>query len=158
MLEDKPLYEAEQNLMTLYKRLRKRDKSTQYVKADLHVHSPASADYVWTNKGPEATEDDEYRLFVETFLESDVQIMAVTDHNSVKGYLKIQELLGLDSALKWRLGKKLILPGVEITCYQQHFVVIFSENTEAGTLNHFLFECGIKLFLAETSGNLQIIP
>ena len=72
--------EAEVN--NLFNKIVKRNKSAKFYKADLHVHSPASKCYL--KKDPQRTDDEEYELFLLNIINSDVDIIAITDHNTVK--------------------------------------------------------------------------
>lgn len=142
MIQERQVYVGpERELMTLYLRLIKRNKAAQHVKADLHVHSPASKDFVRTGKN----EDESYRLLIRALAESEVSVFAITDHNTVDGYFRMKDILEQDQELRKLLGDKLILPGVEITCYQKHFVALFPESTRKDKLDSFLLECGIGL-------------
>jgi predicted metal-dependent phosphoesterase TrpH len=53
---------------------------------DLHVHTPASSCY----KGPRT--DDEYLNILKRYSEKGVRIIAVTDHNTLKGYKRYIEI------------------------------------------------------------------
>lgn len=131
-----------QELEQLYKRLARRDKSAKYVKADLHIHTPASKGcYVFGH--PKMDEESEYKLLINSMGTSDVHVFAITDHNTLNGYYKIQELLDVNHDLKAYMNKKCILPGVEITCYGKHFLVIFPENVTKDRTDTFLLRCGI---------------
>lgn len=128
-------------VLGLYNRLKRNSKFAKYYKVDLHIHTPASKDYKKT-----ATQNDndaEYKFLVQRFIETDVDIFAITDHNSIDGYFNIQKTLDEYPDLKAALGKKLILPGVEITCYGKHFIAIFPENISKEKLKILLLECGI---------------
>lgn len=129
--------------MSLYKRVSRVNKSSKFYKCDLHIHTPASADYQRCFNRDE--EEHEYRLFLEHFIESDVDVIAITDHNTVNGYYKIQEIVEEDNDLKIKLGNKLILPGVEITCYGKHFLAIFPKEYRKSKLDALLSEAGIDM-------------
>ena len=131
----------EKEIMTVYKRIVRNGKFGQYLKADLHVHSPASKCYIKTKK--ENTDQNEYEMLIERFAESDTTIIAITDHNTIEGYYRIKEIVDKNCELKNKLNCKLILPGVELTCYGKHFTVIFPEDTPKNHLDLFLLDCGI---------------
>ena len=57
-----------------------------FVKIDLHIHTPASSCYKGTK------DDDEYLKIVRTAKEKGLKIVAITDHNSISGYKKIKEI------------------------------------------------------------------
>ncbi|MGB4659026.1 MAG: hypothetical protein WBI07_07595 [Mobilitalea sp.] len=105
----------------------------KYYKMDLHVHTPASKCYIG------GREEERYFDILEKAIKEKIDIIAITDHNTIKGY---EQMIGLkDELLKereilnkfaessdeikkrikditYKLGlfsKLLILPGVEIT-------------------------------------------
>jgi len=131
--------------MTLYKRLdRQRRKISQFYKVDLHVHTVASKDYIRAHS--QTSDEEEYVLLLDKIANSDVDIVAITDHNSSKGFYEIQSIIQSgrgDQNYKSKLQGKLLLPGVEITCYNKHFLAIFPEDFAQDKLDLFLIECGI---------------
>lgn len=130
-------------VMSLYKRISRVNKSSKFYKCDLHIHTPASADYQrCLNRGEE---EKEYIIFLQNFIDSDVDVIAITDHNTVSGYYKIQKIIEKYNELKVKLGNKLILPGVELTCYGKHFLAIFPKETKENKLNALLIEAGIDV-------------
>lgn len=135
--------DIKEEIITLYKRISRVNKSSKFYKCDLHIHTPASMDYQRCFSKEE--EENEYRLFLENFIESDVDVIAITDHNTIDGYYKIKDLLEKDNELKSKLRNKLILPGVEITCYGKHFLAIFPQNYKMSKLNALLIEAGIEI-------------
>ncbi|WP_139164835.1 AAA family ATPase [Clostridium gasigenes] len=135
--------EIKEELMSLYKRVSRVNKASKFYKCDLHIHTPASLDYQRCFNKDE--EEQEYHLFLEHFIESDVDVIAITDHNTVNGYYRIQEIVEKDNDLKMKLGNKLILPGVEITCYGKHFLAIFPKEYKKSKLDALLIEAGIDM-------------
>lgn len=135
--------ELQEEILSLYKRIDRNNKSAKFYKCDLHIHTPASKDYVPCNSNNDAA--TEYKLLIEKFIDSDVDIIAITDHNTAKGYYDIKRILDIEKDLKQRLGFKLILPGVEITCYGKHFLAIFPESYSEDKLNALLMETGIDV-------------
>ena len=135
--------ELQEEINSLYKRISRNNKSAKFYKCDLHIHTPASKDYVRCD----LSNDDvtEYKLLIEKFIDSDVDIITITDHNTAKGYYDIRRILDIDKELKKRLGFKLILPGVEITCYGKHFLAIFPESYSEDKLKALLMETGIDV-------------
>lgn len=126
-----------------YRTLLKKSKTGGFFKVDLHVHSPASRDYVRSRAG--STDEEEYLLFLDTVAKSDVSMIAITDHNTVRGYFEIQRLIEASSKLRCNLQGKSILPGVEITCYNKHILAIFPPQVGESRLITFLLDCGIEL-------------
>jgi len=57
-----------------------------FVPVDLHVHTPASADY----RGKRG--DDGYLELLATFRDAGVRVVAITDHNTLAGYREIVRL------------------------------------------------------------------
>ncbi|MDX9986687.1 MAG: hypothetical protein RBR99_04430, partial [Dehalococcoidales bacterium] len=56
---------------------------SDFVKIDLHVHTPASSCY----KGPKS--DDEYLRILRFARSNDIKILGISDHNSIDGYKRI---------------------------------------------------------------------
>ena len=122
----------------------------KWYKADLHLHTPASHDY----EEPKATYLDWLRKVVERGLE----IVAVTDHNTVAGVgafrrelewltrLEEQGRLQPDEQKRlqeWReLGNRVVvLPGFEFTAtFGFHILAIFPPDTSIRHLEHVLLD------------------
>lgn len=132
----------------LYNKILKKSKSIASLKKmDLHVHSPASKDYKWKFKKQE--EKEEYIEFINRFLETDLDAIAITDHNTINGYEKIIGIINENPEFKYKLKDRYILPGIEITCFARHFLIYFSEKEKINNIKKFLEECGID----STSGD-----
>jgi predicted metal-dependent phosphoesterase TrpH len=56
---------------------------TDFIKIDLHVHTPASSCY----KGPK--KDEEYLRILRFARSNDIKILGISDHNSIDGYKRI---------------------------------------------------------------------
>jgi histidinol phosphatase-like PHP family hydrolase len=115
---------------------------------DLHIHTPASADY--------QQRESSYIQLLQRAEECGIDILAFTDHNSVRGYAQMWreiEDLELLEALKriepqearllneYRrlLNRILLLPGFEFTAtFGFHILAIFPEDTSIRTLEHLL--------------------
>ena len=120
---------------------------------DLHIHTPASSDYQEDNIN--------YLDILQTAEARGVDIIALTDHNTVAGYqmmmkeisdLELLEKLNrIQPGEKWRLdeysrlrNKLLILPGFEFTATLGfHILGIFSPDTNMRELEHLLLELRI---------------
>lgn len=130
-------------------------KSSEWRRVDLHLHTPASADY----KQPEAS----YLDILEQAEARGLDIIAFTDHNTVAGYremveeihqLELLEQLGrlreeekdrLQEYQK-RLDKVLVLPGFEFTAtFGFHILGIFSPETEVRELEFLLRRLNIPI-------------
>lgn len=131
-----------EDLKQLYNKVIKNGKNIASMKKlDLHIHTPGSKDYIW--KYDKSEEEKEYIEFLNRFIESDLDAIAITDHNTIKGYEKIESIIQNNNELKEKLKNKYILPGVEITCFGRHFLVYFSEKMSIMEIKSFLVECGI---------------
>ncbi len=131
----------------------KKGKQLQWRRVDLHIHTPASACYA----EPNVTYLDILRKAGETGLD----IIAITDHNTVAGCAtmakEIEELIFLERLNRLRakekqrleeyrrLGDKiLILPGFEFTATLGfHILGIFSPETSIRELEHILLSLNI---------------
>lgn len=132
----------------LYNKVIKNGKNIASMKKlDLHIHTPGSKDYIW--KYDKSEEEKEYIEFINRFIDSDLDAIAVTDHNTIKGYEKILNIIRDRIELRDKMKNKYIMPGVEITCFGRHFLVYFSEKMDIEQIKKFLLECGID----EEEGN-----
>lgn len=120
---------------------------------DLHVHTPASECY----RQAEVSYLDILRKAEEKRLD----ILAITDHNTVRGYAEllseIRDLELLESLDRLQgpereylqeyrrlMRKILVLPGVEFTAtFGFHILGIFSEETTVRDLEHLLLNMGV---------------
>lgn len=128
-------------------------RDLNWYRIDLHLHTPASADY----QEPGVTLLDILRR-AET---RSADIVAITDHNTVEGYaslrrglenLTLLETLGritqeeLSQLNEYRrlLSKILVLPGVEFTAtFGFHILGIFPPDTSIRKLEHTLLDLNI---------------
>jgi hypothetical protein len=132
---------------------KKRTKKMQWYKMDLHLHTPASAD--WQEPGVT------YLDLLHTAEMRGLDIIAITDHNTVAGcaalraqieQLDLLERLGRiqpDEQRRLeeyrRVGNRiLVLPGFEFTATLGfHVLAIFPEETSIRTLEHLLIELNV---------------
>lgn len=129
-------------------------------RAELHLHTPSSSCY----KGPKT--DDEYLKIVEAAHNSKIDILAVTDHNSINGYKKITELhqkianeytalASINDSKEAKAKAKqlyqtlmafetiLLIPGVEFEVNNGiHLLVLFNPDTPLSTIEQFLSDGG----------------
>lgn len=136
----------------------------QWYRMDLHIHTPASKDY----QQPGIS----YLDILQQAERHGLNIMAFTDHNTVRGYRTMREEI---ERLQWleQLGrmnseesnrlneyrrlfeKMLILPGFEFTAtFGFHILGIFSPETETRHIEHLLLDLNISpeaLDLGETN-------
>jgi hypothetical protein len=128
-------------------------KPTTWRRMDLHIHTPASADF--KEKGVT------YLQFLQQAEAKGLDIMAITDHNTVAGYAAMYEevemLLHLEQSGRLtseeahtlaeyrRLSDKImLLPGFEITTTLGfHVLGIFPPGTKVRRLEHILLELNI---------------
>lgn len=84
-------------------------KGATFVRADLHVHTHADSD---------ADPKPDLAHYVEAAIQSGIDIMAITDHNSV-AFVR--------DAIRAGQGQKLvIIPGIEISTHDGHLLALFS--------------------------------
>lgn len=132
-----------------------------FIGVDLHVHTPASSCY----KGEKI--DKEYLEILKRYAEKDIKIIAITDHNTLKGYKKIlsikEELYNKKKVLEEYkdevpdLQKKfdeinddidlfekvMLLPGVEFEAKPGiHLLLIFNPNSDLDKIEDFLISAG----------------
>ena len=137
---------------------KKRDKLTKepFYKADLHIHTPKSDCF----NGEDNKET--YLKILEKVKKENINVLAITDHNSIKGYIKIlnikKELLSRrnDESLSKKerddIKKKLllfkdllILPGIEFeTLDCLHILIIFNNKMSIKDIENFLVKGGYK--------------
>lgn len=109
-----------------------------WLKADLHVHTPASSDIgnQWENASPE----DIVRIATEKQLD----IIAITDHNTAAWCDAVSEA-SINTGL-------IVFPGVEISTHQGHVLGIFDVDTPASKIEDLLIPLGIT---REQFGSLE---
>lgn len=124
-----------------------------WYRVDLHLHTPASIDYA----DLDATPLDLLRAAKERGLD----VIALTDHNSVAGWhtlqreirqLKLLESLGrlipaeAEELAEYRalMAEVLVLPGFEFTAtFGFHILAIFSERTSTRLMEHLLLTLNV---------------
>ena len=131
----------------------RRRSRLQWYRADLHLHTPASADYI--------DADAHYIDILRKAEQRGLDIIAFTDHNTINGYkammheveqLTFLEQLGRAQADEIRLlaeyrrllDKILVLPGFEFTAtFGFHILGIFSPQTPLRQLEYLLLSLRI---------------
>lgn len=124
-----------------------------WYRADLHLHTPASVDYLEENVG-----------YIDILRRADalgLDIIALTDHNTVRGYAEmlreVEQLTFLQSLNRAQpdelrllaeyrrlLDKILVLPGFEFTAtFGFHILGIFSPQTPVRALEHLLMSLNV---------------
>lgn len=131
----------------------KKTQRSQWLRADLHVHTPASLDY---------KDKDVHLLDILHRAEyRGIDIIALTDHNTVNGYARmLREIEWLEyleqtgrtlpeesrMLIEYRrlLGKILVLPGFEFTAtFGFHILGIFPPQTPVRLLEHLLLSLNV---------------
>jgi len=131
-----------------------------FVKIDLHIHTPASSDY----KGQK--NDDEYLRILRQAKAQGLKIISFTDHNSIEGYKALVQLReritsekrSLSSITDSEQAKSrlrilendlevfnniLILPGIEFEVSNGiHLLVIFNDTVPVEQITKFLIDGG----------------
>ncbi len=125
----------------------------KWYKADLHLHSPASSDY----ENPQIT----YLEWMRAVAKQDLDIVAITDHNTVAGIgairREIEWLTSLESAgrltdeerkhlAEWRelANQVLVIPGFEFTAtFGFHILALFPPETSIRHLEHVLLTLNV---------------
>lgn len=141
----------------------KDEKQEDFVKVDLHIHTPASSDYNGDRN------DEEYYNILRNAKSKEIKIIAVTDHKTIEGYKKInslkdkllleqeplstitdseqvkKKLLDIEDRLSL-FRDILILPGIEFTARPGiHMLLIFNTSVSPQSIEQFLAEAGYKL-------------
>jgi hypothetical protein len=127
----------------------------QWWRMDLHLHTPASNDYMEPNI-----------TYLDILRQAEVRgldIIAFTDHNTVGGYAAMKRELGqlellerlnrmeaherrLLDEYRRLLGKILVLPGFEFTAtFGFHIIGVFAPDTPVSYLEHLLLKLNVPL-------------
>ena len=120
----------------------------QWVKADLHVHTPASADI--DEQWKDATPQDVVRIAIDNGL----ALIAITDHNTAGWCDRVREAAdGTDLA---------VFPGVEISTPQGHLLAVFDTDVPSVHIEDLLISVGFSrdqfgdLHAAATQGIAEV--
>jgi len=135
------------------RRKKKKKTSRNWRRVDLHIHTPASSCY----EDPTVT----YLDILQEAERKNLDIIALTDHNTVAGYAtmmtEIEQLELLERLKRLRpdetkrlaeyrrlLDQILVLPGFEFTAtFGFHILGIFDEDTQVRDLEHILLDLRI---------------
>lgn len=125
----------------------------RWIRVDLHIHTPASEDYI--------EPDRSYLEILQEAERRELEVIAFTDHNTVHGYEQMQREIELLEALEraqrlsdeeqahlqeYRrlLDKITVLPGFEFTShYGAHILGIFGPNWPISLIEATLLQLGI---------------
>ena len=137
----------------------RRKSRMQWYRMDLHIHTPASVDYM--NK------DASYIDILRRAEQRGIDILAFTDHNTVNGYARMMEEVnrlqffeqsGRAQADELRLlaeyrrlfDKVLVLPGFEFTAtFGFHILGIFPPDTPIRYIEHLLLSLNVPYDVLE---------
>lgn len=134
------------------------------ISVDLHVHTLASKCY----KKPENIIDDEevYIALLKKYIEKNIKIIAITDHNTIQGYKNLMEVkekaenrikywseLNSEESVKQQIDlekqklelfdKILILPGIEFEANPGiHLLLIFNPEIDIKKIEEFIVDNG----------------
>ena len=72
----------------LYEELTKQNAGSREVKFDLHIHSPASKDFALPNN---MSKSDAYLGILNEVKKNNIEIIAITDHNTFNGFNELRE-------------------------------------------------------------------
>ena len=97
-------------LKQLYDKACKGKYGCEYFKMDLHIHTPSSKCY----KKTYTSNEEEYIKILDEAFENGIGIIAITDHNTVKGYYEMMDYIMADKKKysKFLLKKLSELTGV----------------------------------------------
>ncbi len=100
-----------------------------YKKMDLHVHTPESSCYL-DHVMPEANIETAPEAIVSAAIESGLDAIAITDHNSAELIEEIRQI-GMKNSL-------CVFPGLEISARGGHVLAIFDRDAPIEHLRHLL--------------------
>lgn len=104
-------------------------RGTRFYRCDLHVHTPESTCF---NKNERAITPAE---LVKGIVKKGLEIIAVTDHNSIGWCDKVQKAAE-DAGL-------IVFPGVEISTHEGHVLALFDPTAELSVIDTLLTQIGI---------------
>lgn len=123
----------------LYSEILKKSDGAHKVKVDLHIHTPASKDFVCDK----LTKDEAYINILEQAQNNNIQIVAITDHNTFIGFNYLKKLLQKPE-ISNRFRDVLVLQGIEITCFSKHIIALFPFSFSEKDQEIFLRDIGIE--------------
>ena len=66
-----------------YNVIERKSNGAQFVKFDLHIHTPASYDFVMDKR---KSEEENYLSLINDAIAENIKLIAITDHNTFNGY------------------------------------------------------------------------
>ncbi|MFC1994706.1 PHP domain-containing protein [Chloroflexota bacterium] len=103
--------------------------SDEFKKVDLHIHTPGSScyrDHMTSEAGLRTSPEE----IVEAALAAELEMIAITDHNSVEGIDSIREVAGPNGPC--------VFPGLELSAQGGHVLVLFDHDTPVEELRALL--------------------
>jgi len=137
--------EANLEIATLYQELLSKSAGARYFRADFHIHTPASKDYREKPYSDDPNDEKRYIDILRKCKEIGLDIIAITDHNTIDGYKKIKSI---QQSKSWRseFSDLFVLLGVEITVEAGryvHLIAYFDEQTPIQDVENLLIRVGI---------------
>lgn len=129
-----------QTIDLLYNEIIKLPNGVERIKIDLHVHTPASKDFI---NNTLSTEEAYFNVLDEA-LKHSIRIIAITDHNTFSGIQYIRRAMTESPELLQKYKNLKILCGIEITCFSKHLIAIFPDDFDEEKQNLFLHDIGIE--------------
>src|SRR5215216_5735933 len=108
----------------------------RWIKADLHVHTPASHDFRWNGLSRETFTPQDYAKAMQA---AELDLVAIVDHVTA-GWVDDMKRAARDLKKHRRLG---VLPGVEVSVGGIHLVLIFPEEFAQEHIEHILSKLDI---------------
>ena len=134
-------------ITNLFNEVASQNVGAHQIKFDLHIHTLGSSDY---KKISNLNEEEQYISILQEAYENELEIIAITDHNTFRGYNRLKEIISNNYERTKQYKKILILCGIEITCYSNHILAIFDKNFSRESQDVFLHEIGIDKSLEGT--------
>ena len=119
----------------MYKKILAEDCGTAPIKIDLHIHTPGSYDYKKTYN----TDEKEYIEILKVAQANEIRVIAVTDHNTFKGYKCLKTIYEQHK----EFSGILLLCGIEITCFTKHILAYFPPTFSSKEQREFLETIGL---------------
>lgn len=123
-------------LESFFKDMEKRPAGAKFYRLDLHNHTPADRHFNCGNLPIDTEEQktDYAREYIRFALDKKIEIIGITDHNSVE-WLPYMQAAANEQGM-------ILFPGIEIGAKaglnQIHFIVLFDPGTDAEEINHYL--------------------
>ncbi|MFW6027128.1 MAG: PHP domain-containing protein, partial [Candidatus Woesearchaeota archaeon] len=121
------------------KNLINKDNGANFLKADLHTHTPSDPHFTFQDFDPNDRKEEFARIYVDQLIEKGMDIIGVTEHNSVE-WIEILKDAAKETSLK-------IFPGFEISANSGssgvHLICLFNPETDKDTLDDIITQLGL---------------